>query len=224
MQVQRPTSVYLYPILQQELALCYVITIGIKEMSCSNVHSILCSYTSPHTNITLTLVTTSNLTVSRAIEYLSDTVPHLAVSTFDLQFPISHASILRSFRVHIESIVGNKPSLDSQPLEGEMAHKRQIVAVIDSIASIPGALLPWVEMVSICREYGIWTLVDAAHSIGQEQNINLTEARPDFWISVSQISQSTVKILRLSQNCYKWLYTKRNCALLYVPRRYAFFL
>jgi len=58
-------------------------------------------------------------------------------------------------------------------------------------------------MVAICRERGILNVVDAAHSIGQEPNINLKEADPDFWIS----------------NCHKWLYAKRTCAILYVPKR-----
>lgn len=39
-------------------------------------------------------------------------------------------------------------------------------------------------MVAICREAGVISLVDGAHSIGQELDINLSEARPDFWVSV----------------------------------------
>ena len=44
--------------------------------------------------------------------------------------------------------------------------------------------MPWKELVKICKEEGIWSVIDAAHSIGQEQNIDLTEAAPDFWTSV----------------------------------------
>lgn len=58
------------------------------------------------------------------------------------------------------------------------------MAVIDSIVSNPGVLMPWKELVKICKEEGIWSVIDAAHSIGQEQNIDLTEAAPDFWTSV----------------------------------------
>jgi len=39
-------------------------------------------------------------------------------------------------------------------------------------------------MVAICRDAGVWSVVDAAHSIGQEVDINLSEAKPDFWVSV----------------------------------------
>jgi selenocysteine lyase/cysteine desulfurase len=58
------------------------------------------------------------------------------------------------------------------------------VAVIDSIVSNPGALLPWKEMVQVCKEEGIFSLIDAAHSLGQEVGLNLNEVDPDFWLSV----------------------------------------
>jgi hercynylcysteine S-oxide lyase len=44
--------------------------------------------------------------------------------------------------------------------------------------------MPWKEMVKICKEEGVWSVVDAAHSIGQEQGINLSETMADFWVSV----------------------------------------
>lgn len=59
-------------------------------------------------------------------------------------------------------------------------------------------------MVKICKEEEVWSVIDAAHSIGQETNLNLAEADPDFWVT----------------NCHKWLYAKRGCGLLYVPMRY----
>jgi selenocysteine lyase/cysteine desulfurase len=70
--------------------------------------------------------------------------------------------------------------------------KLKVVAVIDSIASNPGVHLPWKEMVTLCRERGILTVIDAAHSVGQEPDINLTEAGPDFWVSVRLLSITNV--------------------------------
>lgn len=58
------------------------------------------------------------------------------------------------------------------------------MAVIDSIASNPGVLLPWKEMVKICREEGVWSVIDAAHSIGQEVGLDVGASGCDFWISV----------------------------------------
>lgn len=70
-----------------------------------------------------------------------------------------------------------------------MSQLRQtkIVAIIDSISSNPGALMPWREMVTISKKEGVWSVVDAAHSIGQEVGIDLDEAQPDFWVSVSSL-------------------------------------
>ena len=56
--------------------------------------------------------------------------------------------------------------------------------MIDSIVSTPGILMPWQEMVKVCKEENVWSVIDAAHSIGQELHINLSEAQPDFWVSV----------------------------------------
>jgi selenocysteine lyase/cysteine desulfurase len=42
-------------------------------------------------------------------------------------------------------------------------------------------------MVALCRERGVLTVIDAAHSVGQEPNINLSEVGPDFWVSVRLI-------------------------------------
>ena len=62
---------------------------------------------------------------------------------------------------------------------------RHIVVLFDAIVSLPGVRMPWKEMVAICREEGALSFVDAAHSLGQEQHINLDVVQPDFWVSVS---------------------------------------
>ena len=46
-------------------------------------------------------------------------------------------------------------------------------------------------------------LADAAHAVGQEVSNDPFTARPDFFCS----------------NCHKWLYAKRGCAFLYVPKK-----
>ncbi|KAG1729659.1 pyridoxal phosphate-dependent transferase [Suillus paluster] len=139
-------------------------------------------------------MTTTYGAVSRGIMYLGDMPPHPQVSTFNLQFPTTHAEILESWRKHIRRVTS----------EGnDLQQTRKVVAVVDAIVSNPGVRLPWKEMVTICRDAGVLTVVDAAHSIGQEVDINLSEAKPDFWVS----------------NCHKWLFAKRGCAVLYVPKR-----
>ncbi|KAL0954146.1 hypothetical protein HGRIS_005283 [Hohenbuehelia grisea] len=131
--------------------------------------------------------------IAKTIQHLSDTPPHPSIVEFTIQFPTTHADIISNFRDFVRQL--------PEPATG--SPKRKVVAIIDSIISNPGALLPWQELVGICKKAGIWSMVDGAHSIGHEMNINLSTAQPDFWVS----------------NCHKWLHAKRGCAVLYVPFR-----
>lgn len=108
------------------------------------------------------------------LRYIADLPPYPTLSTFNLQFPTTRAKIIQDFEEHINQLTK----------AGDTTGKRKIVAVIDSITSNPGVLLPWKEMVAICREAGVISVVDGAQSIGQELDINLSETQPDFWVSV----------------------------------------
>ncbi|KAF9816648.1 hypothetical protein IEO21_03953 [Rhodonia placenta] len=158
--------------------------------------------------------TTTYGAVSRTAQYLSDRseAPRPTHHIIEYTFPMSHPEIIDRFRESIKLIKASYPGTEFSDVPsdsvlaqsgGSNVKKNKFVAVIDSIVSNPGVLLPWKELVQICKEEGIWSVIDAAHSIGQEVNINLSEAKPDFFIS----------------NCHKWLYVKRSCALLYVPKR-----
>ncbi|KAF5316760.1 hypothetical protein D9619_006842 [Psilocybe cf. subviscida] len=133
--------------------------------------------------------TTTYNSVLRTAHYISDVLPHPKLVTIPIGFPTTHAEIIQNFKEYLDANPANP-------------NKRR-VAVIDSIVSNPGCLLPWKEMTKIAKDANVWSVVDAAHSIGQEVGLNLTEAAPDFWIS----------------NCHKWLSAKRSCAVLYVPFR-----
>ncbi|KAI9057288.1 PLP-dependent transferase [Trametes sanguinea] len=150
--------------------------------------------------------------VANTIRYLADRAeqPRPEALFVEYVFPLTHAQILERFRTKLREFKqarANATSFtDVPPLSpGHEAEGKgnKIVAVIDSITANPGALMPWQEMVRVCREEGVWSVVDGAHSIGQEPDINLSEAKPDFWLS----------------NCHKWCFAKRGCAVLYVPKR-----
>lgn len=129
--------------------------------------------------------------VERVARYIADTHSEVMLSTVELTFPISHQEIVKRFREHV---VGVKASCHSSS---------KIYAIIDSVVSHPGVALPWKQMSQICREEGVCSIIDAAHSIGQELDIDLASAQPDFWVS----------------NCHKWLFAKRGSTVLYVPKR-----
>lgn len=153
-------------------------------------------------------VNTSYHSVYKTAYNIGDILPHPTISEIQLNFPTTPQQIIEQFRDHLKSLP--KP-------EG----KRR-VAVIDSIISNPGAHMPWQELVKICKEEGVWSVIDAAHSIGQEQKINLTEAAPDFWVSVrcTIAEPRVIDNLGLLQNCHKWLHAKRSVAMFYIPERY----
>lgn len=130
----------------------------------------LTRYGNNHEIYVYVAVTTTYGSVSRTVDNLSHVPPHPTLSVVTLNFPTTHAEIIKVFKEHIQA----NPA--------KVNKKR--VAVIDSIASNPGVTLPWKEMVAICKDEGIWSVIDAAHSIGQEVGVNLTESAPDFWVSV----------------------------------------
>ncbi|KAF8916069.1 PLP-dependent transferase [Mucidula mucida] len=103
----------------------------------------------------------------------------------------THAEVSAAWRKHLASV------------RASAGPNAKIVAVIDGLISNPGCLLPWEDMTAACREQDVYSIVDAAHVIGQQVDINLDEVKPDFWIS----------------NCHKWLFAKRSVAVMYVPKR-----
>ncbi|KAF9269544.1 PLP-dependent transferase [Marasmius fiardii PR-910] len=144
------------------------------------------------------VIVTCNTTygaVARAAQYLHDVPRHPEISQFTILLPgNSHTKLIEDWRKHIRSLNETRNRVNPNG---------KIVAIIDAIVSNPGILLPWKEMSQVCKEENVWSLIDAAHAIGQEVNINLDKAAPDFWIS----------------NCHKWLSTKRSAAVFYVPKR-----
>ncbi|KAL4887840.1 pyridoxal phosphate-dependent transferase [Aspergillus ambiguus] len=79
------------------------------------------------------------------------------------------------------------------------------LAVFDTIVSNPGVRFPFEDLVRLCRQEAVLSLVDAAHGVGHIP-LDLGVLQPDF----------------LTSNCHKWLYTPRSSAILYVaPQHHA---
>ena len=100
-------------------------------------------------------------------------------SVFEVQFPTTSSAILEGYRAHLHSTRSNQ-------FRGRVGQTRQpkLVALIDAICSKPGIKFPWEEMVRICGEEGAYSVVDAAHCLGQQVDLNLSRTQPDFWITV----------------------------------------
>ena len=139
-------------------------------------------------------VSTTYNSISRTVDNLSDVPPFPSVSTILLNFPTTHSKIIQEFKTHLRT--------------HPVPPNKKRVAVIDSITSNPGMFLPWREMVQICKDEGVWSVIDAAHSIGQEVNLDLEKIAPDFWVSVSLLY---LKIFHVVDKCYYYRIVINGC-------------
>lgn len=101
--------------------------------------------------------------------------------------------------------------------------KRVKVAVFDTIVSTPGFRFPFEELVGVCREEGVLSLLDAAHGVGQIP-LDLGALRPDFLTSNCHKYSPPLSLSQCGwvgrADLFRWLYTPRGCAVLYVPLRH----
>ncbi len=75
------------------------------------------------------------------------------------------------------------------------------LASFSHIASLPAIVLPVKQLVALCSAYGILTLVDGAHALGQIP-VNVTDINANFWLG----------------NGHKWLYSPKGSAILWARK------
>ena len=101
----------------------------------------------------------------------------------ELDYPISDDEILKLTEFTLQS------------------NKSIKLILMDAISSLPGVRFPWEKVCNLCRQYNIFSLVDAAHAVTQIP-VDISRTQPDFFVS----------------NLHKWSYVPRGCAVLYVRR------
>ncbi|KAJ3096813.1 hypothetical protein HDU97_005557 [Phlyctochytrium planicorne] len=79
-----------------------------------------------------------------------------------------------------------------------------VLAIFDAIASVPAVVLPLWELIPLCRSHSIFTLIDAAHAIGQIPLQPILSLDPDLLVT----------------NLHKWMYAPRGAAILYHSPRH----
>ncbi|XP_062566739.1 uncharacterized protein LOC134229054 [Saccostrea cucullata] len=77
------------------------------------------------------------------------------------------------------------------------------LVLLDHISSPTALVFPLKDMIAECRKRKVLVLIDGAHALGQVA-VNLDDLKPDFYIG----------------NFYKWLYTPRGCAVLWVAEEH----
>ncbi|GES57219.1 putative aminotransferase [Aspergillus terreus] len=122
--------------------------------------------------------------VERSLFWLAESRP-AQLHKIAYALPASHDAIVRLFRDAVRHVreSGRTPRL----------------AIFDTIVANPGVRFPFEELVRVCRDEGVLSLIDGAHGVGHLP-LDLGVLQPDFFTS----------------NCHKWLYTPRSSAVLYV--------
>ncbi|KAJ9608148.1 hypothetical protein H2200_007136 [Cladophialophora chaetospira] len=132
--------------------------------------------------------------IEKTLASIVETNPQLQIrkvghgQDFAYSLPCTHSEILNALSQTISRVLydGLNPK----------------VCVFETIVSLPGLRFPFERITKMCREYGILSLIDGAHGVGQIP-LNLSQLDADFFVS----------------NCHKWLYTPRGCAVLHVSKR-----
>ncbi|KAE8377116.1 pyridoxal phosphate-dependent transferase [Aspergillus bertholletiae] len=126
--------------------------------------------------------------VEKIITALTETTP-LQARKVEYTCPISHKVIVQKFQAVVEQARSEGLNVKA--------------AVFDTVTSLPGMRFPFEELTRVCKQEGIFSVIDGAHGIGHIP-LDLNELQPDFFTS----------------NLHKWLYVPRGCAALYVPVRH----
>ena len=103
------------------------------------------------------------------------------METIDIGSPYTLDEIFKAFEAVFHK-VKSSPQYMALTEQGE---RPKIVVIVDALSSNPGLLIPWERVLEFCKSHeNVWTLVDAAHAIGQIVGIDLNKTQPDFFISV----------------------------------------
>jgi selenocysteine lyase/cysteine desulfurase len=104
------------------------------------------------------------------------------LETVDVRSPYTLDGIFRTFEEAFQKIQASSEYVALT----EQGERPKIIVIVDALSSLPALLMPWDRIVEFCNSHeNVWSLVDAAHALGQIVDINLSKTKPDFWVSVS---------------------------------------
>lgn len=127
---------------------------------------------------------------------MADINPLIALETINIEPPYTLESLFKTFGKDLKKVLSSPKYVGLT----EQGKRPKIVVIVDALSSNPALLMPWERVVEYCKGYeNVWTLVDAAHAVGQIVGINLNKTQPDFWISVSSVS-----VIRMTEAEQPW--------------------
>ncbi|SMN22002.1 similar to Naumovozyma castellii NCAS_0A13310 hypothetical protein [Maudiozyma saulgeensis] len=124
--------------------------------------------------------TTSYGACSNTVKFLHDYYG-LKFDTTNNVYPMEDDDVLKNF-------------------EEKLATGKHKLCMFDMISSMPGVMLPYEKLITLCKKYNVLSLIDGAHAIGMVDLKFIDELQPDF----------------LTTNLHKWMSVPKSCAMLYV--------
>ncbi len=105
---------------------------------------------------------------SKTLQSLSEICP-IVSHQVNITYPIADEDIVAQFCSAIKKV--------------KASGKRPKLAMFDTVLTFPGVRFPWETLVSVCKDNGVLSFVDAAHGIGHIDLTHLGRISPDFVIS-----------------------------------------
>lgn len=100
----------------------------------------------------------------QTLQYIIDAHPHLSLSLLNIPvtYPTSHADLIAKTRAAIEEA------------DNDGTGRKVRLALIDSISSNPGVIVPWEELVKLFREKDILSYAHPRRSLDSLADVHLT--------------------------------------------------
>lgn len=166
----------------KELLNCDFHNLALLENATLAVNAVLRSYPFVKGD-KIVIASTTYKACANTVNFLEKRIG-IELIVIELNFPLTNSEILELFRREFEQ---NSPKL----------------CLFDTVSSLPSIRFPFEQIIDLCREYEVLSLVDGAHGIGLVE-LSLEDLRPDFLIT----------------NLHKWFYIQIGCAILYVDSKH----
>ena len=93
----------------------------------------------------------------------------LETANITLEYPVTDQEIVRRFKETVKSVRADG--------------KNVRLAMFDTVSTFPGTRFPWEDLVQVCKEMEVLSLIDGAHGIGQIDLCHVGKVGPDFFFS-----------------------------------------
>lgn len=161
------------------------------------VNTVLRSYPFKKNDVIIRANTTYQA-CSKTIDFLGD-IMGVKSKTVNIEYPVKPSTVVESYAFAIDEAITEVAESNKNT-----DNSGNIVVLFDTVSSQPGCKLPWKELVQLCKEKNVISIVDGAHGVGLLTDLDLENVRPDFFIT----------------NLHKWFFVPAPAALLYVDEKY----